>query len=297
MIITLVNRSKSLTDEDILTALRAINRQIKEDFEPYWSFGATLRLEGAVGKQANKATLPEMRGDAIIYLADKADVEGALGYHEANFRGIPYGFVFTELCKQLKESWTATLSHEALELIGDAQGNLLVQGPHPTDSRKEVFHWYEMCDAVQAETYEIDGVEVSNFVLPLYFTPGEQQGGRNDFLGRLTKGKGLRSFGVNPGGYIGFYNPQTCKHETYSAPDDKKAKERIKTKKAAQFGRGYVRKHGDATSAREDEHARALSSGKETQPIHGKAGAKGGRLISPGKKTQPRLVKAGGKGG
>jgi hypothetical protein len=56
-------------------------------------------LEGAVGSKADKARLPEMRGDAIIYLADKADVGGALGYHDANFRGIPYGFVFTELCK------------------------------------------------------------------------------------------------------------------------------------------------------------------------------------------------------
>lgn len=315
MIITIVNRSKSLSDEDILNALRAINRQIKEDFEPYWSFGATLRLEGAVGKQANKATLPEMRGDAIIYLADKADVEGALGYHEANFRGIPYGFVFTALCKQLEESWTATLSHEALELIGDAQGNLLVQGPHPTDKHKEVFHWFEMCDAVQSETYEIDGVEVSNFVLPLYFTPGEQQGGRNDFLGRLTKGKGLHSFGVNPGGYIGFYDPQTGKHETYSAPDDKKAQERIKIKTAARFGRGYVRKHGDTTRTKEDEHKRVLntgttkarggfSAGRRTQPGSKtakpklvKAGGKGGRLISPGKKTLPRLLKGGGKGG
>ena len=40
-----------------------------------------------------------------------------------------------------------------------------------------------MCDAVQAESYTIDEVEVSNFVLPLYFTGGEELGG-NDFLGR-----------------------------------------------------------------------------------------------------------------
>src|SRR5207244_13483369 len=45
-------------------------------------------------------------------------------------------------------------------------------------------HWYEMCDAVQDESYEIDGVAVSNFVLPLYFTGGNEKGGRNDFLGK-----------------------------------------------------------------------------------------------------------------
>ena len=254
MIISIVNRSNTISDELVLEAIRAINRQIKEDFEPYWSLGATLRLEGAVGGQPDKLKLPEMRGDAIIYLSDKADVKDALGYHEDNFRGIPYGFVFTELCKELKESWTVTLSHEALELVGDAQGNLLVQGPHPNNPNKEVFHWFEMCDAVQSQTYKIDDVKVSNFVLPLYFTPEEQEGGRNDFLGRLHKGKGLNSFGVSPGGYIGYYDPQTLKHETYSAPDDKKAQQRIKIKTANKVGRGYLRKRGDATLPKEQEH-------------------------------------------
>ena len=42
-----------------------------------------------------------MRGDAVIYLWDKVDVEDALGYHERNHRGIPFGFVFTELSKKL----------------------------------------------------------------------------------------------------------------------------------------------------------------------------------------------------
>ena len=261
MLITVVNHSRIITDEIVLNAVRAINRQINEDFEPYWSLGATLRLEGAVGKQANKLTLPEMRGDAVLYLADKTDVEDALGYHEANFRGIPYGFVFTELCKKLKENWTVTLSHEALELIGDAQGNLLVQGPHPSNPNKEVFHWFEMCDAVQSQTYMIDDVEVANFVMPLYFTTEEQEGGRNDFLGRLSGGKGLRSFGVNPGGYIGYYDPQTRSHETYFAPADRVAKKRAKIKNDNHVGRGYVRKLGDATIPKEKDHARVLDTG------------------------------------
>lgn len=273
MIISVVNRSKSLLDVEILTAIRAINRQIAEDFEPYWSLPAKLRLEGAVGEQLDKMKLPEMRGDAILYLSDMADVADALGYHEANFRGIPYGFVFTELCRQLKENWTVTLSHEALELIGDAQGNLLVQGPHPTNPGKEVFHWFEMCDAVQSQTYHIDGVEVSNFVLPLYFTAEEQEGGRNDFLGKLIGGKGLRSFGVSPGGYIGYYDPQTRTHDTYVAPDDKLAQKRIKIKNESKFGRGYVRKRSDATAPKEDEHLRILDTGTASNatspdPIH-----------------------------
>jgi phospholipase C len=259
MIISIVNQSGSISDAELQTVIRAINRQITDDFEPYWSFGATLRLEGKVGKQPDKNTLPELRGDAVIYLWDKTDMEDALGYHDKNARGIPYGFVFTELSKQLGESWTVTLSHEALELLGDAQGNLLVQGPHPQNPAVEVFHWFEMCDAVQAQTYQLDGIDVSNFVLPLYFTTEEQEGGRNDFLGHKDKhGKTLKSFGVADGGYIGFYDPRKRAHDTYSAPDDKKAAKRIKIKARQAYGRGYLRKRSEAPVGREAAHMRLI---------------------------------------
>lgn len=261
MIISIVNRSASIKDSELQHVIRAINRQIAEDFMPYWSFGAQLRLEGRIGKSPNKENLAELRGDAIIYLWDQVDIENALGYHDKNSKGIPYGFVFTELSKQLGEHWSVTLSHEALELLGDAQVNLLVQGPHPTQPSHEVFHWFEMCDAVQSQTYVIDGIEVSNFVLPLYFTVGDEEGGRNDFLGSIVKGKSLSSFGIAPGGYIGFYDPSKRQHETYSLPKDKKAARRKEIKKAGHYGRGYLRERSEALIKREQAQ-REIESGK-----------------------------------
>lgn len=241
MIISVINHTNGLLkDEDVHAAIRAINRQIKEDFEPYWSLGAQLRLEGKAGKRIQPQQPADLRGDAIIYLQHKPGGD-YLGYHEANNAGIPYGFVFVELSKELGESWTTTLSHEALELIGDPEVNLLVVGPHPENRKRDVFHWYEMCDAVQAETYEIDGIAVSNFVLPLYFTGGEEIGGRNDFLGRVHGGKTLQSFGVNPGGYIGFFDPETKDHETYTHPGDRKAAARMKIKAKAKGARRAIR--------------------------------------------------------
>ncbi|MBI3247464.1 MAG: hypothetical protein HYZ50_13260 [Deltaproteobacteria bacterium] len=242
MIISVINHTNGqIADEQLQEAIRVVNRQIKEDFEPYWSLGATLRLEGKSGKRPSKQSLADMRGDAILYLWNEVDVPGALGYHDRNNRGIPYGFIFTELSAEIGESWAVTLSHEALELIADPEVNLLVQGPHPADPEKVVFHWYEMCDAVQDETYKIDGVEVSNFVLPLYLTGGEELGGRNDFLGRLHNGQALRSFGINPGGYVGFFNPETNDHETFSMKDDEKAMRRLKLKQQAGKTRRSVR--------------------------------------------------------
>ena len=242
MIISVINHTNgTISDEEVQGTLRAINRQIREDFAPYWSFGAQLRLEGRSVERPSEIDLADMRGDAILYLWDDVNVTDALGYHNRNNSGIPYGFVFTELSRSLGESWSVTLSHEALELVGDPEVNLLVMGPHPAEPSRDVFHWYEMCDAVQAENYNIDGIAVSNFVLPLYFTGENELGGRNDFLGRSHEGKTLRSFGVNPGGYVGFYDPQKGGYDTYSAKGDGLAARRLELKLKAKGARRAVR--------------------------------------------------------
>ncbi|HZA41002.1 MAG TPA: hypothetical protein VFA00_10300 [Actinomycetota bacterium] len=241
MKISVINHtSRKVTDEEVQLKLRGINRQIAEDFEPYWGLTGELRLEGRAGRQPNKQEPVDMRGDAVIYLWDEVNVEDALGFHQRNRRGIPYGFVFTELCKELGEDWSVALSHEALELLGDPLCNLLVVGPHPDESKaREVYYWREMCDAVQSETYEIDGVKVSNFVLPLYFTARQEPGGRNDFLGNVYNRRTLRSFGVNPGGYVGFWDPRTKKDGTQFADD--KARKRMEIKGKASTARRAVR--------------------------------------------------------
>ena len=98
-----------------------------------------------------------------------------------------------------------------------------------------------MCDAVQDERYLIDGVEVSNFLLPLYFTSSAERGGRNDFLGRSHNGKTLLSFGVNPGGYIGFYDPAKKRSGAFFAAGDQRAERRLQFKKKAKGARRSVR--------------------------------------------------------
>jgi hypothetical protein len=242
VIISIINHTKGkISDEQMQVAIRAINRQIAHDFEPYWSLAAELRLEGRSETKPTTHSIADMRGDAVLYVWDEVDVDDASGYHEKNDRGIPYGFVFVELAGKLAEDWSVTLSHEALELIADPETNLLVVGPNPEDRRRNVFHWYEMCDAVQDEHYEVDGVQVSNFVLPLYFTSSDETGGRNDFLGRSHDGQTLKSFGVNPGGYIGFFDPKVKKNITHFAKGDIRAEQRMAIKKRAKGTRRAVR--------------------------------------------------------
>ena len=225
MIISVVNHT-NMPDLRIERAIRAINRQIAEDFEPRWSMGAALRLEGRITENPDlRLMAANMRGDAIIYIEDDFDACDPLGFHNRNHQGIPFGFVYTGLAEALQEPWEVTFSHEALELLADPEVNLLVMGPHPDQPTRDVFHWYEMCDAVQAEHYEIDGVPLSNFVLPLYFTGGDELGGRNDFLGSA-----LQSFGVNTGGYVGFFDPTTGDHDTAFADDSARNRAALKAR-------------------------------------------------------------------
>jgi len=241
MIISVINLSGgAIHDEQLQRAIRAVNRQIADDFVPYWGFGARLRLEGKSARGRAAIEPADMRGDAILYIRNRRDPEFD-GVHEATVAGIPYGSVFLEVSQALDEEWTVTLSHEALELIGDPEVNLLVRGPHPTEHRK-VFHWFEMCDAVQDDAYEVDGVRVSNFVLPLYFTSSNERGGRNDFLGTLHGGRTLRSFSVNPGGYIGFFDPKVGDDVTFSLDDDDRAKARLTAKQERRVGRVQLRR-------------------------------------------------------
>ena len=218
---------------EFIAALRAVNYQIKNQFVPAWGMPATLVYQKADGPASD----PQTEDRAVLYVVREADIEGALGYHAANNGGTPYGFVFLDIAEQIGEPWTVTLSHEALELIADPLTNLLAAGPHPRYPSRLVFHWLEMANAVQDSTYLINGVAVSDFVLPHYFTVDEEPKRPNRYLSTAPN---LPSFGVAAGGYVGFYDPRTDGMDTYMAKGDKRAALRLKIKR----GRGMLGRSG-----------------------------------------------------
>lgn len=228
---------RRVSDGELRRAIRAINRQIQEDFRSYWNLTGQLRLD-----PLDMSTLdpleapPRLRGDAVIYLVegDSAAPGRLLGYHQQFNDQTPFGAVFVDVCLALNETWSVALSHEALELLADPDVNLLCKGPHPdpTQAGRVVFHWFELCDAVQAEHYPIDGVEVSNFVLPAYYSGAARtEGACCDFLmANRTPSEALRPFGVKSGGYVGFFDPNTGRDEQYFNPDDQAARRRAAIK-------------------------------------------------------------------
>jgi hypothetical protein len=194
-----INFSSKLSDTTVQEAIRAVNRQVVEDFMPIWGAGYSLKLHAAAFDPGDEASLQEeeVRADSVMYLVDEATVAGALGFHSLNTSGIPFGFVFTVF----EQDWTITLSHEVLELIIDPTANVLVPGPDPRNPANFVLHSYEVCDAVERTSYQIDGISVSNFITPAYFSVGDELGTRNDFLG-----VGVTSFGATQGSHLAFFD-------------------------------------------------------------------------------------------
>lgn len=214
MKIAIDNSSGAVKAADLAKTIVALNRQLL-DVAKFWNITATVQ-NGSVST-----------ADVTIFLSKALNNDGILGFHDILSSGRPYGLVYTALSQQLGEPWTVTLSHEVLEAVVDPEVNRYAIGNHPTIPGRTVFFWYESGDPVQEENYLQDGVAVSNFVLPLYFTPNNEVGTstKNDFMRATGRKSGsLSSLGLAPGGYVGFYDPVIGQDNVVFA--DKRAEER-----------------------------------------------------------------------
>jgi hypothetical protein len=205
--IAVINFTSTLNDQKAQEAIRAVNRQVIEDFAPIWGYGRLLKLHAVDFDPADPDSLAPQKvpADSAMYLVDEASLPGALGFHDLNTRDVPVGFVFV----LNPNDWTVTLSHEVLELILDPTVNIFVPGPDPRNPNNIVLHTYEVCDAVERISYTIDEIAVSDFLTPSYFTIGDAPGTRNDFLG-----VGVPSFGVTENSHIAFFDLSSGTFET-----------------------------------------------------------------------------------
>jgi len=207
MRISIANISKKISASEFAATVHVVARQVNQDFAPLWGMDAEVR--GLALIRSTKPNPDAILSDVILYVGEIDDdpqkVADAVGYHDLNHRGIPYGFVFTDVAAKLGEAWSTTLSHEVLELLADPDVNLLVIGPHPKNPKSVVLRTYEVCDPVQSESYNIDGITVSNFVTPLYFaTLPSPTKTRTNYLNNQ-----LDRFGVRPGGYFSYFDLTT----------------------------------------------------------------------------------------
>lgn len=167
MRIVVVNLSTQVDQHHASLMTRACNIQARSHLAVSWDiFPPRVRLA------AHKDDIRP--GENPIFLINKPDLMGALGYHFEYPDGRPYGRVFTETILDNgtlldgPDSVSAVLSHEVIEMLMDPWCTLWVDTPTGYEQ-----HALEPADPVQGFAYQVmvDGVpvSVSDFVLPQWY--------------------------------------------------------------------------------------------------------------------------------
>src|SRR6476660_1099705 len=128
---------------------------------------------------------------AIVFL-DDADQPGALAYHDLTPDGLPESKVFVKTTIDNGDLVSVSASHELVEMLVDPAINLMTTGPD-----RRLVYAYESADPVEALTFEVNGIPMSNFVYPAYFEEFHQPNSiRFDAMDAATQ-----PFQILKGGY------------------------------------------------------------------------------------------------
>lgn len=185
--IAIVDIDAGIPAAEVKAAAAALAKQVAYHYAPHWGNSANVVAAPASGV-----------GQWRLELRKVPTVDGALGYHDRQSDGTPILYVFPELCKQSNVAWTSCASHEILEALADPLLRKCAQAP---DGKI----WsLEVCDACESESYDVDGVAVSDFCLPAFFEPEQGVVEQYDYMKKITT-----PFQILPGGYGQTWDPST----------------------------------------------------------------------------------------
>lgn len=156
--IVIINKCSLISDADAQRMTAAVAKQVVEFATDWGMLAVDVRLGTTESPTAYN-----------IYLLDDPDQQDALGYHWEGQDGVKRGRVFARPVFDAggwattgKLSVSSVLSHEVLESFADPDTNLWADALTGSIA-------YEVCDPCESNTYQIDGVTVSDFVLPTWF--------------------------------------------------------------------------------------------------------------------------------
>ena len=130
--------------------------QLDRDVSPNWGGSYSVRV-GTAGAIA--------AGEIVFALVDSLpNAPGAIAYHDVDGNALPVAYLALSTCNTLDDVSIA-ISHEVCETAGDAGCNMWADDGAGAEWARE------LCDAVESSSYAIDGVKVSDFVLPSFFVP------------------------------------------------------------------------------------------------------------------------------
>lgn len=189
-----INASTLVSDSDLKKIVTVCNRQIADHVAPAWG-KARVIVEFHTGKELAVVQKSVAPGSYTHVLLDSSDQQGALGWHDLQ-NDYVYGESFAGPCLQAGSTATTgpyavslVLSHEFIETLLDPYCNGWC------DSGRGFLVAAEGADPVEADGYEINGIQVSDFILPAYFDP-QAVNQKYDYLGKLTQ-----PFSMSKGAY------------------------------------------------------------------------------------------------
>lgn len=193
MLIAILNQSTVVANADVATMTAAIATQIKSDVAPVWD-----RAPAEVVFYTDPTAVPASAYGIAIVDTIQDQPQGVLGFHTEAQVAQMWGVVAAQPELQnggqvMTGDWSvsSTLSHEVLEMFVDPNCNLWAN-----DGKGSAYS-YEVCDPVEAPSYPVNGVSVSNFVTPSWFDPLAGATAQFDKLGQLHA-----PFTILKGGYV-----------------------------------------------------------------------------------------------
>jgi hypothetical protein len=193
MLIAILNQSTLVSNDDAAAMTEAAAAQVRYDAAPIWD-----RAPAAVVFYTDPSAVPATAHGIAIVDTIENQPQGVLGFHTEDQGGKLWGVVAAkpELdngAKVTTGDWSVSsvLSHEVLEMFIDPNCNLWAN-----DGKGSAYS-LEVCDPVEAPSYTVKGVSVSNFVTRAWFDPLAPATAQFDKLGLLQA-----AFSILKGGYV-----------------------------------------------------------------------------------------------
>src|SRR6266478_5534238 len=163
--------------DDLIQAMAYVDKYVA----PVWGTPAKLIKSTGFVKDAW----------AMVFL-DDADAPGALAYHDLTPAGLPLSKVFVRTTLQNGDLVSVSASHELVEMLVDPAINMMTTGPDP-----KLIYAYESADPVEALSFNVKDIPMSDFVYPAYFEAFHKPGSvQFDQLNKVG-----RPFQILQGGY------------------------------------------------------------------------------------------------
>ena len=175
------NKATTALGVDLDALIAAMQVFIDEDLVPVW--GTPAKLVKSTGF---------VPGNWAMVFLDNADQAGALAYHDLTPDGLPEAKVFVKTTLDNNDLVSVSASHELVEMLVDPAINLMTMGPDP-----KLVYAYESADPVEALSFMVNGIAMTDFVYPAYFEAFHKPGSvQFDRLKKINK-----PFQILSGGY------------------------------------------------------------------------------------------------